>query len=183
VRYTDPDGLAGRDNESQITFGGSYAGGWKVAPLVERIKMVAERHLNETYIPNPNQGVDSTHPRNQCDDWVEKVVKEAKGILPSFWNDAIDTNCDQHVMQLTSSREKGELKPGVYVSILQGKLDSHAQLLIVNEDKSVTVYQQGHLAWKSDVYNYSSLEEYKKAEMKNGEWYSIFNFYKIKDGY
>jgi len=158
----------------KMYFGISYD---KISP---KILAAAENHLNEDYIPNRNQGVDATHPRNDCDIWVKKVLDEAGVMTPPEFHDPARTTCAQHIRNMASLLTSTPLT-GWNIGLWEGKKPgtSHAVLVHVNSDGSVTVYSQGHYHyWSSKPPAFNSVSAMHSNPI-TADTFSNFHYYHI----
>jgi hypothetical protein len=72
---------------------------------------------------------------NDCDVWVEKILKEAEVSLPDSWSSAANTTVSTHIKEMTDVIQSVP-NEGTNIVFHGG---NHALLINVNTDKSVDV--------------------------------------------
>ena len=96
---------------------------------------------------------------NDCDIWVETVLKQAGVDISSQWGPAKSTNVSGHRTRLLS-KLKGQVSQGWSIQIIDS---SHVALIRVNSDGSADLYHQGEnrnpdttTTWEARGYHFSS---------------------------
>jgi len=125
-----------------------------------------------------------------CDNWIESVLEDAGVILPKEWKRAKDTNIDKHIVDIKDLLLSSP-KPGFNIVFLEqgktGKYASHAQLIYLNEEGKVTLYQMGQRAWATNKTSFPTLEEYRikqtatyKDDSTGGYQYAKIHYFPIE---
>jgi hypothetical protein len=89
------------------------------------LQAVLERHKDETYV----SGI------NDCDIWVEKVVKEAGISLPETWSPAANTTVAMHVKNMENERQNSP-SPGANIIFHN---NNHALIGYLNDNGTFDV--------------------------------------------
>jgi len=136
-------------------------------PFADSIKKAAEEHLGEIYVTGTND----------CDIWIEKVLKEAGKDITNIWGKAVDNSVKRHKEILGSQVAKG-FTEGVSV-VFQD--EGHVGLIIENRDGSADLYHQGwnnnsgEVIWQSQHYYYDDASDWND----NG-WSGSRSYYSVK---
>ncbi|GHU66792.1 hypothetical protein FACS189447_08270 [Spirochaetia bacterium] len=178
VKYVDPDG---RDDDLPE---------WKVAEQKQKEEMdkyIAALQKSTTYQPNPETYQQSTvdrireradanlgqkyQERNQCDDWVAKVLTEA-GLDASryFAGDTNKKSVDEHIAAAKSGGNDLP-NPSIGANVVfmdegrSSKYNAHTGLLIVNKDGSAVFYHSsknnpGGLSRREKMY--ASVQQFRE---------------------
>ncbi len=117
----------------------------------EEIEKAVNNHLDEEYVRGTND----------CDIWVEKVLKEAGVDLPEEWKDAKDTTVEKHREDMKYILTD---KPSAGTNI--GLSDEgHAILLHLNEgdDFEGASVEVAHNSSISEIFDYDNMQHFNES--------------------